>query len=57
VGSAVLSTIIGLFVSYVLNIAAGATIVLVLTLLFVLALAVAGTRRPVVPHEHARAMR
>lgn len=61
VASAVLSTIIGLFVSYFLNVAAGATIVLVLTLLFFVALAVARARRtavtrPVVVHERAGAV-
>jgi len=39
------SAILGLFVSYVFNVAAGATIVLVLALLFVLALALARNRR------------
>jgi zinc transport system permease protein len=45
VATAVLSAIVGLFVSYFLNIAAGATIVLVLTLLFVAALVVGRKRR------------
>jgi zinc transport system permease protein len=59
VSTAVLSAIIGLFVSYFFNVAAGATIVLVLTLLFVLALAVARSRRltvsqPLVVQPRAR---
>lgn len=45
VSSAVLSAIGGLFVSYFFNVAAGATIVLVLTVLFILALVVARSRR------------
>jgi zinc transport system permease protein len=44
-GAAMLSAVTGLFVSYFLNVAAGATIVLVLALLFVLALVVARSRR------------
>jgi len=61
IGSAVLSAIVGLFASYVLNIAAGATIVLVLTLLFCVALAVARRRRmaavaPVVVRARAGAV-
>jgi zinc transport system permease protein len=61
VATAVLSAIVGLFVSYVLNIAAGATIVLVLTLLFLVALAVGRMRRAalapsVVVQERARAI-
>jgi zinc transport system permease protein len=44
--SAVLSAVAGLFVSYFFNVAAGATIVLVLTLVFGLAVAVARNRRP-----------
>jgi zinc transport system permease protein len=61
VATAVLSAIIGLFVSYVLNIAAGATIVLVLTLLFVVALAVGRMRRAaltptVIVQQRARAV-
>ncbi|MFQ5665815.1 MAG: metal ABC transporter permease [Candidatus Binatia bacterium] len=60
-GTAVASAVIGLLVSYVCNIAAGATIVLVLTLLFLVALAVARKRRlpaarPVVVRERARAL-
>jgi zinc transport system permease protein len=43
--SAVLSAVAGLFVSYFFNVAAGATIVLVLTLVFGLAVAVARNRR------------
>ncbi len=59
--TAVLSAMIGLLVSYFFNIAAGATIVLVLALLFILALAVARNRRvavarPVVVREGARAL-
>jgi ABC-type Mn2+/Zn2+ transport system permease subunit len=59
VASAVLSAITGLFVSYFFNVAAGATIVLVLALLFVLALSVARSRRlalarPVIVHRQAR---
>jgi zinc transport system permease protein len=61
VAAAVLSAVAGLFVSYVLNIAAGATIVLVLTLLFVVALAVGRMRRAaptpaVVVRQGARAV-
>ena len=61
VATAVLSTIIGLFVSYFLNIAAGATIVLVLTVLFIVSLVLGRARhsamvRPVVVHERARAV-
>ena len=59
--AAVLSAVIGLCVSYFLNIAAGATIVLVLTLLFFAALAVGRARRtatpqPVVIRASARAI-
>jgi len=43
--SAVLSAVAGLFISYFFNVAAGATIVLVLTLVFGLAVAVARNRR------------
>ncbi len=43
--SAVLSAILGLFVSYFLNVAAGATIVLVLTMVFFVAMALARNRR------------
>lgn len=61
VGAAVLSALCGLFVSYFLNVAAGATIVLLLTLLFVCALAVRRHRRapmasPVVIDQRARAL-
>lgn len=61
VAAAVLSAVIGLFVSYFLNIAAGATIVLVLTVLFFAALAAGRTRRttaaqPVAMPESARAV-
>jgi len=45
VAAAVLSAVVGLFVSYFLNVAAGATIVLVLTVLFVAALAIGHLRR------------
>jgi zinc transport system permease protein len=60
-GAATCSAVCGLFVSYFFNVAAGATIVLVLTLLFVLALAVARSRRgaasqAVVLHQRARAV-
>ncbi|HXQ20505.1 MAG TPA: metal ABC transporter permease [Candidatus Acidoferrales bacterium] len=44
-GAAMVSAVTGLFVSYFLNVAAGATIVLVLAVLFVLALVVARSRR------------
>ncbi len=59
VASAVVAALAGLFVSYFLNVAAGATIVLLLTLLFGLALAVARSRRltvapPVVVQPGAR---
>src|SRR5262249_43924006 len=59
--SAVLSAIIGLFVSYVFNIAAGATIVLVLALLFAAALVIGRSRRvdtpqAVVVQQRARAV-
>jgi zinc transport system permease protein len=47
IGSAMLAAIIGLLLSYFLNIAAGATIVLVLTLFFFLALATARSRRSI----------
>jgi zinc transport system permease protein len=47
--SAVLSAIAGLFISYFFNVAAGATIVLVLTLVFFGAVAVARNRRPALP--------
>lgn len=43
--SAVLSAIAGLFASYFVNVAAGATIVLVLTVVFCIAVAVARSRR------------
>jgi zinc transport system permease protein len=59
-GTAVVSAIVGLFASYFLNIAAGATIVLVLTLLFVVALVVGRVRRaaraPTVVAARARAV-
>ena len=51
--SAVLAAITGLFVSYAFNVAAGATIVLVLTLLFFLALAWGRTRAGVAPRRAA----
>jgi ABC-type Mn2+/Zn2+ transport system permease subunit len=51
--SAVVAAIAGLFISYFLNVAAGATIVLTLTVLFGLALAVARNRRPA-PIRHGR---
>ena len=58
--SAALAAVAGLFISYVFNIAAGATIVLVLALVFFLSLAWGRTRRgeaarPVGVREHARA--
>jgi len=61
VASAVLSAIVGLMVSYVLNVAAGAMIVLVLTAMFFAALRIGRyrrvtARRPVVVSERARAM-
>jgi zinc transport system permease protein len=61
VASAVLAAIVGLFVSYFLNIAAGATIVLVLTALFFGALRLGRHRRvtaghPVVIGKRARAV-
>jgi len=59
--SAVVSAIIGLFVSYVFNVAAGATIVLVLALLFAAALVIGRNRRidtpqAVVVQQSARAV-
>jgi zinc transport system permease protein len=47
--SAVVSAIAGLFISYLFNVAAGATIVLVLTLVFFGAVAVARSRRAALP--------
>ncbi|MFI5396342.1 MAG: metal ABC transporter permease [Candidatus Binatia bacterium] len=60
--SAVVAAIAGLFISYFFNVAAGATIVLTLTLIFFLALAVARNRRasvrqPVVAAENVRPVR
>jgi len=59
--SAVVSAIVGLFVSYVFNVAAGATIVLVLALLFAAALVIGRNRRidtpqAVVVQQSARAV-
>lgn len=58
--AAVFSAIVGLLASYFLNIAAGATIVLVLTLLFVVALALGRLRRaapaPTVVAQRVRAL-
>ncbi len=61
VGSAVLSAIVGLLASYVLNIAAGAMIVLVLTALFFAALRLGrrsqrGARQPALVGARARVM-
>ncbi|HEX7408690.1 MAG TPA: metal ABC transporter permease [Candidatus Binatia bacterium] len=60
--SAVTAAIAGLFISYFFNVAAGATIVLTLTLIFFLALAVARNRRtavrqPAVAAENVRPAR
>ena len=61
VATAVLSAVVGLMVSYVLNVAAGAMIVLVLTMLFFAALRLGRRRRvgaghPVVVGERARVL-